>query len=84
MGTNVRLDVLTRNKPSHSFGSLPRSHFLTSRLGYEQIIQHVFLSIGLTQSEMSYFFSGPAFLAWNRFGNTPSPLGETPLSHKLG
>ena len=40
-----------------------------SRLGYEEILNQVFLGIGLTPAEISTFFAGPAFLAWNRFGN---------------
>jgi len=40
-----------------------------SWLGYEKILQQVFVSIGLTEDEILSFFSDPAFLAWNRFGN---------------
>src|SRR5947207_10882786 len=78
MGTNARLDGSTRHK-SPTCMVFPSSNILTSRLGYEQILQQVFLSIGLTQSEISTFFSGPAFLAWNRFGNIQGSWGNSTL-----
>ncbi|XP_068117964.1 alpha-N-acetylglucosaminidase [Hyperolius riggenbachi] len=37
--------------------------------GQEAVWQEVFLSLGLTQSEIDEFFTGPAFLAWGRMGN---------------
>ncbi|KAM8945599.1 alpha-N-acetylglucosaminidase [Pelodytes ibericus] len=37
--------------------------------GQEAIWQQVYLSLGLTQSEIDDFFTGPAFLAWGRMGN---------------
>ncbi|KAI0789466.1 alpha-N-acetylglucosaminidase [Abortiporus biennis] len=40
-----------------------------SWVGYEYILNQVFLEAGLSQSEISTFFSDPAFLSWNRFGN---------------
>lgn len=43
------------------------------------MLQQVFLSIGLTNAEMSTFFSGPAFLAWNRFGNIQGSWGNDTL-----
>jgi alpha-N-acetylglucosaminidase len=42
---------------------------LTTRLGYEEILNQLFLGIGLTSEEIATFLSGPAFLSWNRFGN---------------
>ncbi|CAG8940203.1 unnamed protein product [Penicillium salamii] len=38
-------------------------------VGQEKIIVEVFREIGLTDSEIGTFLSGPAFQAWNRFGN---------------
>lgn len=52
-------------------------------VGVERIIYDVFREIGLTHSEISSFFSGPAFQAWNRFGNIQGswPQGsELPMS----
>lgn len=37
--------------------------------GVERIFIEVFQEIGLTKDEIQDFLSGPAFLAWNRFGN---------------
>ena len=53
--------------------------FSSYRLGYEYILQQVFLSIGLTSAEIAPFFSGPAFLAWNRFGNIQGSWGNETL-----
>lgn len=49
------------------------------RLGYESMLQQVFLSINLTQSDLATFFSGPAFLSWNRFGNIQGSWGNSSL-----
>jgi alpha-N-acetylglucosaminidase len=58
----------------------PPSQFSTNyRLGYESILQQVFYSIGLTAEDLSSFFSGPAFLAWNRFGNIQGSWGNESL-----
>ncbi|EJD43816.1 putative alpha-N-acetylglucosaminidase [Auricularia subglabra TFB-10046 SS5] len=38
-------------------------------VGVERIIYDVFAEIGLTHQEIGSFLSGPAFQAWNRFGN---------------
>lgn len=78
MGTNARLDGSTWNK-SPTRMVITVVTVLTCRLGYEEILQQVFLSIGLTQSEISTFFSGPAFLAWNRFGNIQGSWGNSTL-----
>jgi len=47
--------------------------------GYEAILQQVFYSIGLTAEDLSTFFSGPAYLAWNRFGNIQGSWGNESL-----
>ncbi|GME48502.1 Alpha-N-acetylglucosaminidase [Neofusicoccum parvum] len=52
-------------------------------VGVERIIYDVFHETGLTHAEISSFFSGPAFQAWNRFGNIQGswPQGsELPMS----
>ncbi|KAM9296713.1 alpha-N-acetylglucosaminidase [Gastrophryne carolinensis] len=46
--------------------------------GQETIWQKVYLSLGLTQSEIDEYFTGPAFLAWGRMGNMHTWAG--PLS----
>ncbi|KAJ5793419.1 hypothetical protein N7457_000018 [Penicillium paradoxum] len=38
-------------------------------VGQEKILVEVFREIGLTDEEIATFLSGPAFQAWNRFGN---------------
>jgi len=38
-------------------------------VGQEKIIYDVFHEAGFTDSEIYSFFSGPAYQAWNRFGN---------------
>lgn len=38
-------------------------------VGQEKILIDVFQEIGLTNAEIATFLSGPAFQAWNRFGN---------------
>ena len=38
-------------------------------IGIEKIFIEVFQEIGLTKNEIEEFLSGPAFLAWNHFGN---------------
>ncbi|KAF2656863.1 glycoside hydrolase family 89 protein [Lophiostoma macrostomum CBS 122681] len=50
-------------------------------VGFEKILLDVFRDINLTDSEILPFFSGPAFQAWNRFGNIQGSWGgELPLS----
>jgi len=54
--------------------------------GQEAIFQRVYLSLGLTQTELSHFFGGPAFLAWSRMGNIRGwggPLTQAWISNKL-
>ncbi|XP_070582763.1 alpha-N-acetylglucosaminidase [Erythrolamprus reginae] len=48
--------------------------------GQEAIWQRVYLSLGLKQSEIDEYFTGPAFLAWNRMGNLHSWAGPLPFS----
>ncbi|EED15329.1 alpha-N-acetylglucosaminidase, putative [Talaromyces stipitatus ATCC 10500] len=38
-------------------------------IGIERIFIEVFQDLGLTDTEIADFLSGPAFLAWNHFGN---------------
>ncbi|KAJ5692766.1 hypothetical protein N7462_002189 [Penicillium macrosclerotiorum] len=44
-------------------------------VGYEKILIEVFQEIGLTDAEIAHFLSGPAFQAWNRFGNIQGAWG---------
>lgn len=48
--------------------------------GQEVLWQEVYLSLGLNQTELDHFFTGPAFLAWNRMGNLFQWGGPLPLS----
>lgn len=43
--------------------------------GAEKIMVEVFREIGLTDAEIATFMSGPAFQAWNRFGNIQGSWG---------
>jgi alpha-N-acetylglucosaminidase len=50
-------------------------------VGFEKILLDVFREIGLVDSEILPFFSGPAYQSWNRFGNIHGSWGEAlPLS----
>ncbi|XP_006833764.1 PREDICTED: alpha-N-acetylglucosaminidase [Chrysochloris asiatica] len=51
--------------------------------GQEAIWQRVYLALGLTQSEINEYFTGPAFLAWERMGNLHSWGGPLPRSWHL-
>ncbi|KAJ5981184.1 hypothetical protein N7499_001803 [Penicillium canescens] len=44
-------------------------------VGFEKIMVEVFREIGLTDAEIATFLSGPAFQAWNRFGNIQGSWG---------
>ncbi|KAK5996206.1 Alpha-N-acetylglucosaminidase [Cladobotryum mycophilum] len=44
-------------------------------IGVEKIFIEVFQEIGLTDAEITDFLSGPAFLAWNHFGNIQGSWG---------
>lgn len=49
-------------------------------VGYEKTLLDTYREIGLTDAEISSFFSGPAFQAWNRFGNIQGSWGgELPM-----
>ncbi|KAK0934967.1 hypothetical protein LTR29_013464 [Friedmanniomyces endolithicus] len=49
--------------------------------GYEKILIDVFREAGFGDAEISTFLSGPAFQAWNRFGNIQGSWGgELPMS----
>ncbi|XP_066554631.1 alpha-N-acetylglucosaminidase isoform X2 [Amia ocellicauda] len=48
--------------------------------GQEALWQEVYLSLGLNQTEVDMFFTGPAFLAWNRMGNLFRWGGPLPQS----
>ncbi|KAK4949695.1 hypothetical protein LTR10_011536 [Elasticomyces elasticus] len=43
--------------------------------GFEKILVEVFEEMGLSQPEIFDFLSGPAFQAWNRFGNIQGSWG---------
>ncbi|KAI9642550.1 hypothetical protein NHQ30_009355 [Ciborinia camelliae] len=50
-------------------------------VGYEKTLLSTLLTTGLTTDEILSFFSGPAFQAWNRFGNIQGAWGGSlPLS----
>lgn len=50
-------------------------------VGYEKILVEVLLEAGFSQSDITTFLSGPAFQAWNRFGNIQGSWGgDLPLS----
>lgn len=44
-------------------------------VGFEKILIDVFLEAGFTSEEINSFLSGPAFQAWNRFGNIQGSWG---------
>lgn len=44
-------------------------------VGYEKILIDVFREAGFTDSDINSFLSGPAFQAWNRFGNIQGSWG---------
>lgn len=44
------------------------------------LLFQVYLSLGLNQTEIDRFFTGPAFLAWNRMGNLFQWGGTLPQS----
>ncbi|KAL2010206.1 hypothetical protein VTN00DRAFT_6013 [Thermoascus crustaceus] len=48
-------------------------------VGAEKIFVDVFREIGLTDDEILSFLSGPAFQAWNRFGNIQGSWGGSTL-----
>ncbi|KAF9448419.1 glycoside hydrolase family 89 protein [Macrolepiota fuliginosa MF-IS2] len=44
-------------------------------VGYEFILIETFREVGLTDADIASFLSGPAFQAWNRFGNIQGSWG---------
>lgn len=44
-------------------------------VGAEKIMVDVFREVGLTDADIATFLSGPAFQAWNRFGNIQGSWG---------
>lgn len=44
-------------------------------VGYEKILVDVLLDFGFTEADIASFLSGPAFQAWNRFGNIQGSWG---------
>ncbi|KAI0711286.1 alpha-N-acetylglucosaminidase [Earliella scabrosa] len=44
-------------------------------VGYEYILIQAFRDVGLTDADIATFLSGPAFQAWNRFGNIQGSWG---------
>ncbi|TFY63212.1 hypothetical protein EVJ58_g3385 [Rhodofomes roseus] len=44
-------------------------------VGYEYTLIQVFQEVGLSDEDISSFLSGPAFQAWNRFGNIQGSWG---------
>ncbi|XP_065341007.1 alpha-N-acetylglucosaminidase [Cloeon dipterum] len=51
-------------------------------VGQEAIWERVWISLGLNQTEIDQFFSGPAFLPWNRMGNMRGFGGPLPRSYR--
>ncbi|KAI7163240.1 hypothetical protein KC349_g1553 [Hortaea werneckii] len=49
-------------------------------VGYEKILMEVLVEAGLEREEVEGFLAGPAFQAWNRFGNLQSSWGGSELS----
>ncbi|KAI7200222.1 hypothetical protein D0869_05154 [Hortaea werneckii] len=45
-------------------------------VGYEKILMEVLVEAGLGTEEVEGFLSGPAFQAWNRFGNIQGSWGD--------
>ena len=56
-------------------------NFPLSLTGQEKVFQNVFRSYGFTEAEINAYFSGPAFLPWNRGGNLIGHEGPLPQSY---
>ncbi|KAL3961405.1 hypothetical protein ACCO45_002928 [Purpureocillium lilacinum] len=52
-------------------------------VGYEKIFLDSFRDLGMKDDEILPFFSGPAFQAWNRFGNTKGSWGGFDMQKKI-
>ncbi|KAL3444836.1 tim-barrel domain-containing protein [Aspergillus insuetus] len=50
-------------------------NFPLAWVGQEKILIDVFYELGLTDDEINSYLSGPAFQAWNRFGNIQGSWG---------
>ncbi|MDR3627251.1 MAG: alpha-N-acetylglucosaminidase [Ignavibacteriaceae bacterium] len=50
-------------------------------IGQEEVWQKVWKSLGITDEELSNYFSGPAFLPWHRMGNINKHGGPIPQSY---
>ncbi len=53
-------------------------------VGQEAVWQRVWRKLGLTQKEISDYFTGPAFLPWNRMGNIDKYAGPLPEGYIMG
>ncbi len=53
-------------------------------VGQEAIWQRVWLELGLSQQDLDRYFTGPAFLPWNRMGNVNFHAGPLPQSWHTG
>ena len=49
-------------------------------VGQEYVWRQVYLQLGLPDSDLASFFSGPAFLPWQRMGNVYEWGGPLPLT----
>ncbi|KAL3471438.1 tim-barrel domain-containing protein [Aspergillus californicus] len=54
-------------------------NFPLAWVGQEKVLVEVFQELGLTVDEINSYLSGPAFQAWNRFGNIQGSWGGSPL-----
>ncbi len=50
-------------------------------VGQEAVWQKVWKDIGLTDKDLAAFFTGPAFLPWNRMGNVDRHAGPLPQEY---
>jgi alpha-N-acetylglucosaminidase len=50
-------------------------NFPLAWVGQEKVLVEVFQELGLTNDEINSYLSGPAFQAWNRFGNIQGSWG---------
>ncbi|KAG1689557.1 Alpha-N-acetylglucosaminidase [Nymphon striatum] len=48
--------------------------------GQEEIFKRTYLKLGLNQTHLDEYFTGPAFLAWGRMGNVQSWGGPLPMN----
>ncbi|XP_068923752.1 alpha-N-acetylglucosaminidase-like [Petaurus breviceps papuanus] len=52
-------------------------------VGQEAVWRRVYLTLGLNETEINEYFTGPAFLAWGRMGNLHTWGGPLPSSWHL-